>query len=634
MTSNRSGARWGTRPPIPPVTRQLLRALGPGGRDPRVLWAGIAFGVVLLMIVVQLVRVQVVLGEEYQERGLEQRQYTVELPTRRGRLYDRNGNVFATDVDTVTVVADPFFFGSQEREDGTVVQLPDAERMAIAQRLAPIIDRDPEWISERMLTPDSRFEYLRRQLPWDVRDELLALQRDHLIDGIHLLTEPVRDYPGGATAGQVLGFTGIDNDGRYGLEHRHEDVLVGTPGRVEYETAPGGLSIAAADRRVTEAQPGTDLVLTLDREIQWIAEQAAMAAVKEHDALGASVVVVEVGTGDVLAMANVPVLDPRKPARLDQELWRNRAVTDVFEPGSVQKTVTAAAALEEGVVTPKTVFTVPDHLRVANKTFTDSHPHPTEKLTFSEIIEESSNVGTIKVAQKLGEERLGHWLEQFGYGQRTGVGFDAESPGILAPAENWWKTSLATIAIGHGVAATLLQTAQVYSTIANDGVLVTPRLVRGTVDASGNLVPADGSPSRRVVSSETARKVRDILGSVIDGDRGTGSRAQVPGHTAAGKTGTALKVDPNGGYMSEYIASFVGFAPVEDPRVVVAVMVDEPQGAIYGGIVAAPVFSEVVAAALQRLHVTPTSEITPLSDDLADAADLRASLEKTGPGSD
>ncbi|HEX9765601.1 MAG TPA: penicillin-binding protein 2, partial [Nitriliruptorales bacterium] len=505
MTGNRSGATPRLRPPIPPVTRRLRRSLGPDGQHARILWAGLAMALLLLLVVGQLVRVQVVLGTEYQERGITQRQNAVELPTRRGRLYDRNGNILATDIDTVTVVVDPYFFGPQERADGTVVQLSDADRMTIAERLAPIVDRDPSWISERMLTPDSRFEYIRRQLPWSVREDLEAFQADNLLDGVHLLTEPVRDYPAGATAGQVLGFTGIDNNGLHGLEHHHEDVLVGTPGRVEYETAPGGLSIAAGERIVTEAEPGTDLVLTLDREIQWVAEQAAAAAVEEYDALGASVVVMEVGTGDVLAMANVPVLDPANPTAIDQDLWRNRAVTDVFEPGSVQKIVTAAAALEEGVVTPDTVFTVEDRWKVANKTFTDSHPHPTEELTFTQIIEESSNVGTIKVAQELGEERLGHWLEQFGYGQRTGVGFDAESPGILAPASQWWKTSLPTIAIGHGVAVTLVQTAQAYGTIANDGVLVTPRLVRGTVDARGDLVPADPSPSRRVASIDTAR---------------------------------------------------------------------------------------------------------------------------------
>ena len=631
MTQGRSGASPTARPPIPPAQRVLFE-LGPQGSSPRILWAGIALGVALLLIAGQLVRVQLVLGDEYQERGLSQRQHSVELPTRRGRLYDRNGNVLATDIDTVTVVVDPWFFGPQPREDGTVVQLPEAERIAIAERLAPIVDRDVDWISERMLRPDSRFEYIRRQLPWEVRDELLALQADNLLDGVHLVTEPVRTYPAGPMAGQVLGFTGIDNDGRHGLEHHHEDLLVGTPGRVDYETAPGGLSIAAGERIVTEAEPGTDLVLTLDQQVQWIAEQAALRAVAEYEAAGASVVVMEVGTGDVLAMANVPVLDPANPSGLEQEQWRNRAVTDVFEPGSVQKTVTAAAALEEGVVTPDTVFTVEDAWKVGNKTFTDSHEHPTEELTFTEIIEESSNVGTIKVAQELGDRRLGHWLHRFGYGQRTGIGFDAESPGILAPTDQWWNTSLPTIAIGHGVAVTLTQMAQVYGTIANGGVLVAPRLVRGTVDAAGNLVPADPSPARRVVSAATANKVGSILGSVISGERGTGSRARIPGYSAAGKTGTALKVSPNGGYTSEYIASFVGFAPAENPRIVVAVMVDEPQTAIYGGIVAAPVFSEVAGAALQRLNVLPTSPIRPLTDDLAAAADLRAMLEETGPG--
>lgn len=380
-------------------------------------------------------------------------------------------------------------------------------------------------------------------------------------------------------------------------------------------------------RELAPPVAGSDLVLTIDREIQHVAERAAMEAVEAFSAVGASVVVMEAATGDVLAMASAPGFDPGDRSQVDPQRIRNRAVTDVFEPGSVQKAITAAAALEEGVVTPETVMTVADNIRVGTKTFTDSHRHPTVEMTFTEVMQESSNVGTIMVAQELGEERLAEYLARFGYGQRLGVGFPGEAPGLILPVDQWWSTSLPTIAIGQGVATTLLQTASFYATLANDGIATQPRILRGTVGEDGRLTPSDPGATRRIVSEGTARQVREMLATVITGERGTGTRAAVPGYTVAGKTGTARKPLVDGrGYSGEYIASFVGMAPAEDPQLVVAVMVDEPYP-IYGGIVAAPVFAEVMQFSLLQRRVAPTTPGAPLEAALRDAAETRRAAE-------
>lgn len=600
--------------------RRVLRRVPAGperlarGTGRRLTATLVIYALVFLVVGAKLVDVQVLSAETFADRGEAQRLRVVELQPQRGRLYDRNGNVLATSVDSATIYVDPRAFQPTTSASGLPLP-PAADRHAVAAALSPLVGIEADVLAERF-DSDKHFVYVARQLDWSVGDEVVALQ----LPGVGVLSEPKRVYPASGLAGQVIGFTGIDGEGLTGLELVHDELLTGEPGVLALERAPGGLSIASGVREVQPATPGTDLVLTIDRDIQDAAQRAAADAVAEFSASSASVVVLEVATGDVLAMASAPGFDPNVRVPGEEDRWRLKVVTDQFEPGSVQKAVTAAVALEEGIVTPETVLTVADNIVVGNKRFTDAHEHPVEEMTFSQVIETSSNVGTIMVAQQLGQERLGAWLETFGFGQRTGLGLPGESYGQVPPDGEWWSTTLPTVSIGHGIAVTLLQAASFYGMVANDGVAVTPRLVRGTVGEDGREAPAAASRQERQLSIQTAEQLQQILGRVVEGDRGTGRRAQVAGFTVGGKTGTARKPLADGrGYSEDYIAGFVGFAPVDDPRVVVAVMVDEPTP-IWGGVVAAPTFASVMDAALRDLQVPPTSPLPPLGDALLEAS--------------
>ena len=580
----------------------------------RIRWTLAIFVVLVLATTVKLVEIQVLDAADLAAVSERQRARTIELPATRGRIYDRDGDVLATSVQAATVYADPRAFRATETPDG--LEVPAAAAAGdVAAALAPVLSQDATSLTER-LEQDRHFVYLARQVPHEVGEEIRALG----LPGIGVLVEPHRLYPAGPLAGQVVGFTDIDAQGLQGLESVYDGVLSGTPGTLLLERAPGGLDIASGVRELSPPEAGTDVVLSLDREVQHVAELAAAEAMERYDAIGASIVVTEVGSGDILAMASTPGFDPNQRGDEDPSDRRNRAVTDVFEPGSTQKALTIAAAIEEGLVSPSTTMSVADAIRVSGSTFTDSSRHATSQWTVTEIMERSSNVGTIQIAQKLGPERLDAYLRSFGYGRPTALGFPGESGGLLRHHEDWWGTSLPTIAIGHGVAVSLLQLAQSYSTIANDGVSVPPRLVRGTVGEDGRLSPVPAPSGERVVSSTTATAVRAMLEEAVHGEAGTGGLAQVDGYRVAGKTGTARKPAEGGaGYSNQYIATFVGMAPADEPRVVVAVMIDEPWP-FYGGLTAAPVFAEVMQAALVALRVPPEGA----GDDLTIALQLAA----------
>jgi cell division protein FtsI (penicillin-binding protein 3) len=611
--------RLATRPRRP-ITRR-------GGADTAVRRLRWLLGIYLLVaavVVAQLVRVQVVDAPGYADLSASQRARIIELPGERGRIYDREGDVLATTVQAATVYADPRAFRPAQRPDGLVAP-PAADAAAVAEQLAPLLGRDPGDLAD-LLTTDSHFVYLARQLDHEVGAGIRELG----LEGIGVIGAPKRVYPAEGLAGQVVGFTGIDGEGLQGLEARYEDLLLGRPGLLTLERAPGGLDIASGTRELIPSEPGTDIVLTLDREVQHAAERAAADVTAEFDAEGASVLVLEVGTGDVLAMASAPTFDPNRRGEADPATWRNRAVTDVFEPGSTQKALTIAAAIEEGIVHERDVLRVPTQVTVADKSFTDSTPQPTSDWSVTEIMERSSNVGTIEIAQELGPERLEDYLRSFGIGSSTGTGFPGESTGLLAPVEDWWGTSLPTISIGQGVAVSLLQLANSYATLANDGIAVAPRIVRGTVGEDGRLTPAAEPVERRVVSEDTATQVQRMLEKVVSGENGTGHRAAVDGYRVAGKTGTARKPKVGArGYSGEYIATFVGFAPADDPQLVVAVMVDEPRPVFYGGLVAAPVFSDVMSSALATRRVLPDDAGSSLEDAIEAAQEARRASESS-----
>jgi cell division protein FtsI (penicillin-binding protein 3) len=497
----------------------------------RIRWTLAIFAVLVLATTAKLVEIQVLDAADLAAVSERQRARTIELPATRGRIYDRDGDVLATSVQAATVYADPRAFRSTETPDG--LEVPAAAVAGdVAAALAPILPLDESAITER-LEQDRHFVYLARQVPHELGEEVRALG----LPGVGVLVEPQRLYPAGPLAGQVVGFTDIDAQGLQGLESVYDTVLSGTPGTLLLERAPGGLDIASGVRELSPPEAGTDVVLSLDRDVQHVAELAAAEAMERFGAVGASIVVTEVGTGDILAMASTPGFDPNDRGDEDPSDRRNRAVTDVFEPGSTQKALTIAAAIEEGIVSPASTMSVADAIRISGSTFTDSTRHETSQWTVMEIMERSSNVGTIQIAQELGPERLDAYLRSFGYGRPTALGFPGESGGLLRHHDDWWGTSLPTIAIGHGVAVSLLQLAQSYSTIANDGVAVPPRLVRGTVGEDGRLSPVPSPGGERVVSSATAAAVRTMLVEAVHGERGTGAWPRSRATASPGRPG-------------------------------------------------------------------------------------------------
>jgi len=586
----------------------------------------VTFGVFLLFFALsvgQLVNIQVLSAEEYTERGVRQRSRSIELPASRGRIYDREGDVLATSILSATIYADPRSFVPQERGDGRLVPAAgDATR--VARTIAPLLDLDPNWVEER-LRRDAHFVYLARQVDIRVGEELMAMR----LPGIGMLTEPKRVYPAGGLAAQLIGFTGIDGDALQGLEARHDDLLRGTPGTLRFERALGGLSIASGLREVAPAVPGEDLVLTIDRDIQFAAERVAAEVIARYDADAATIVVLEVGTGEILGMASAPSFDAASLRSGDQASWRNRAVTDLFEPGSIQKTLSIAAALESGAITPSTTFDVADRYTIAGKTFSDVSKHGVERWTASDILARSSNVGTILIAQRTGAVAMREQLLRFGYGTPTGLRFPGEVGGHVPGADQWWATTLPTVAIGYGTSSTLLQVANAYAALANGGMSVDPILVRGTVGPDGVLDPAPAPARRRVVSATTASQVLDMLSAAVDGEGATGTRARVDGYRVGGKTGTAIKVlEGGGGYSDRYVSSFVGIAPLDDPRIVVAVMVDAPRGDYYGGLVAAPAFAEVMHASLLARRIVPDGTGRPLQELVEETRRAAVAIEE------
>jgi cell division protein FtsI (penicillin-binding protein 3) len=533
----------------------------------------------------RLVLLQIRDGRTYGSLAAEQRVRRIALPAERGTLYDRSMHELALSLPAKAVYADP-----------ALIDDPSA----VAERLAPVLDVPPGRLV-KLLRTESRFEYLARRVDLDRAAEVEALD----IPGIGLLDEPRREYPGGRLAAQVLGFVGVDGTGLAGLELQYEDVLAGRPGEVVVEQDPDGLAIPQGLRRTVAPRRGRDLVLTIDRDVQFQAERALADAIQTNGAIGGTVIVLDPVTGDVLAMATRPGFDANEFTTAPPAATRNRGVTDVYEPGSVNKVITAAAALEEGVIRPHERLRVPSRIAVADRVFHEAHPHPTMAMTLTDVIAQSSNVGTIMTADRVGSERLDAYLRAFGFGRETGIGFPGESDGILMAEEDWWGTSMATIPIGQGIAVTPLQMASVYATIANRGVRVPPRLVQATVGADGTLRPVPVANGDRVVSPRTARLVTGMLAEAVE--EGTGQEAQIPGYWVAGKTGTARKpLDGERGYSEQYMASFIGFAPARHPAVVVAAILDEPD-TVYGSVASAPLFRQVAEFALAHLRV-PTAD--------------------------
>ena len=575
----RPSGRGTGRPRRPPGRHRVAAA-------PRARLLAILVAIVLVYATlgVRLVELQAGESGRYERLGLDQRVSTVELPAERGGIFDRNGNDLAVSVGRSSIWADPRQITKPE---------------ATAVRLAPLVGADPVELAARLSQKQRAFVYVARQVEDDVTDQVRALG----LRGVGFVPESKRYYPAGSLAAPLLGFVGVDNDGLAGVEVGYESTLAGRAGEMKVERDPQGRDLPEGVRRGRAPERGTDLVLTIDQSLQYEVERVLTDEVTKTRAKGGTVVLADVRTGDVLGMATVDGTTADAAAHPAPAGTPNRPLTDVFEPGSTNKVVTIAAALEAGLVNPATVLSVPGSLLVDGQKYEDVHTHPTA-LSVADIVRLSSNVGTILIARMLGRDRFDAALHNFGFGSPTGLGFPGEASGLLLPADQYNSTSLASMPIGNGIAVTAMQMLDVYLTLANDGVARTPRLVAATIAADGHRRELALGASRRVVSSQTAATMRTMLESVVAD--GTGVNAQIAGYRVAGKTGTARK-PPYEHPPYRYVTSFAGFAPADAPRLAAIVVLDEPQVNATGGQAAAPTFARIMqyALAVDRVPAGP-----------------------------
>ena len=468
--------------------------------------------------------------------------------------------------------------------------------VATANRLAPLIGVPADKLVANLARRDTGFVYLARHVPAGAADKVKALK----INGIDFAPGALRTYPRGTLAAQVLGVVGVDGNGLFGLEYAHDKLLRGQDGE-QRRVLDGGRQ-AIETRDIKSSIPGGAMELSLDAEIQLKAEEVLASVADEYNPKGATAIVTNPETGAVLAMANWPKVDANDPGSAPPEATQNRALGMTFEPGSTFKAFTVAAALEDKKVEPTTSFNLAPSIQVADRVVGESHERGWVTLDTAGILAQSSNVGAITVGQRLGAKRFSQWVYKFGFGQPTGVDLPGEERGLITPLAEYSGSSMGNMPIGQGQLVTPLQMVSAYGAIANGGTLLSPRLVNSV---NGKETEA-ADTGQRIISVKTAAAVREMLTGVFQ-PGGTASEIEIPGYELAGKTGTANKIDPTtGGYsQSDYVASFVGMAPAADPKLLISIVVDEPQGDIYGGSVAAPAFGKIAAFALPYLRIAP-----------------------------
>jgi len=551
----------------------------------RIVLLASAFVLILGIALARAFWLQVVNGNAYAAMAVRQHRETVFVPAARGTIFDRNGKPLAIGERTTTVYANP-------------TQVDQPKRLTLA--VAEAFDLEPAAVYPTLIDRSRGFVYVARKV-----DPLKAEAVEELgFAGLGFYSEELRTYPQGPVASQVLGYAGLDNKGLEGLERSLEKTLAGKSGNQTVVKDPFGRALDVVSTQ--PETPGRNVRLTLDHQIQANAEAVLAETVRQYGAQAASAIVMDPDTGAVLAMATAPGFNANRFPTTRADRRRNRAVTDTYEPGSTFKLVTVSAGLQEGIVRPSSSFVLAPALRVADRVIRESHTRGTERMSVREIVERSSNIGTITIAERLGEGRLADWIDRFGFGKTTGIDFPGESSGFALPLDQWSGSTIGTVPIGHGIAVTPIQMARAYAAIANGGVLVQPHLV-DRMDGK----PYEQKRGRRIVSREVSNQMLSMLRGVVI--EGTGTEAAIPGYTVAGKTGTAAKIDPDGRYShTRYVASFVGLVPATKPRLVIMIMVDEPSGSIYGGTVAAPAFKQIARFNLQHLEVPPDAQ--PASD--------------------
>jgi cell division protein FtsI (penicillin-binding protein 3) len=544
---------------------------------------GLLFAVFLVLLVLaggRALFLGVIKGSSLASAAASQQVSSLELPARRGTIVDRNGFELAVSEPADDVSATPYL-------------VKDAVKTA--GRLAPLLGVDADTLIRKLARRDTGFVYLARALP---ANQGAQVEKLHL-PGIQLTPGHRRVYPRKELASQLLGTVGTDGDGLSGIEYSQNRTLQGTDGERRLVKDALGESIRTRDTKT--ATPGARLELTVDAAIQNEVERVMADVGQQYRPHGATAVVMNPSSGEVLALANWPRVDANAPSSAPGYASQDRAVGYTFEPGSTFKSITVAGALQDGTVTPNTPFGLPPQIQVADRVIGESHARGPVTLTTAQILAQSSNVGAIKIGLEMGKQRFDYWVRRFGFGRRTGVDLPGEERGIVLPVDKYSGSSMGNLPIGQGNSVTPMQMAQAYAAIANGGILRTPRVVR-RVD--GKLVPTPRG--KRIISGRTAAQLRQMLeGAFAPG--GTASEVSIPGYKLAGKTGTANKIDPLTGKYSEsrYVASFIGFAPALHPKLLIEVMVDEPQTEIYGGVVAAPAFGKIASFALPYLRIPP-----------------------------
>ncbi|MGH4027668.1 peptidoglycan D,D-transpeptidase FtsI family protein [Actinomycetota bacterium Odt1-20B] len=612
-----------------PAARRPRPAGGSGKAAPRVIRLGsprprlrmVSLGLTLIMLifVVRLLQVQAVDASAYTAKAEKNRYLGHTLAAERGGITDRRGIELAISDDAYDISADPTLLTPKS------TKVKDAPEQAAAL-LAPILGKDPVELTKKLKTPDTRYVLLaRRQTPkiWKQIKDLRSALADkaaadpksaNVLAGVLADPSSKRVYPNADLGAGILGWVNADGKGAGGLEQQLDKELAGKDGKIRYAQS-GGRQVPTAGGTETPAVPGSDIELTIDRDIQWAAQNAITEQVKKSKADRGYVIVQDTQTGEVLAMANAPGFDPNDLSQANGAAMGNAALQDAYEPGSTAKVMSMAAVLEENAATPGTHVTVPNRLHRGDRLFQDDIDHPTWHLTLNGVLAKSSNIGTILATGQLGKtqsevnQTLYSYLRKFGIGKETGLGFPGETSGILAPPDKWSTSQQFTVPFGQGFSINAMQATSVYSTIANGGVRVEPTLVRGTKGPDGRFAPAPKPRQTRVVSEQTAKTLATMLESVVDDEEGTGIAARMPGYRVAGKTGTANRVDPATGKYKGYTSSFAGFAPADKPRVAVYCAIQNAtKGSYFGGQICGPIYKQVMEFALKTLQVPPTGK--------------------------
>lgn len=578
--------------------------------------------VIMFLFGLRLVQVQALQANNYRERAVNEMEKVKTLQAPRGDITDINGVPFARSVAATSIVVDQ-------------TQILDPAK--VAAFVAPTLNMSVSDV-QTALTGKRKWNmvaqnakpatWLKLSSAIDQYNSKFPGMSPERIIGFFPERSYIREYPSGSLIASLIGFVNHDGIGATGLESSMNSTISGKQGKYSYANGYKA-EIPGSQSEIVPAQAGTSIRLTVDRDIQWVAAKAIADVVKSSRALSGTVIVMDPKTGQILAHATAPTFDPNDTTKVSLVAMRNPSVLDVYEPGSTGKVMTLAAAMEEKKITPETVLTIPYALKRSTKVFHDHEPHPTQRLTTAGVLAVSSNTGSIQIGEMLSNDKLYEYLTKFGIGTKTGSGLPGESRGILPKVADWSGTTAPTVAFGQGYSLTAMQATSVFATIANDGVRVSPTVIAGKSDSSGNYTPSETRESVRVISSDTAANMRLMMESVVSAN-GTAPSAAIPGYRVAGKTGTAQRIDDTCGCYRGYTASFIGFAPADNPAYVISVTIQDPKGLHWGGYLGGPVFKKVMSFVLQSKGIAPTGTAVvpyPLTEKQLIAAKKAASVK-------